>query len=163
MTKNMLVIYVLQFLGLIVNGVRQKPYNRPDNQYGSVNRGSGSAKFNPRSFFAALANSAERDLTVKPVASKPPEDVFTVTNKDMLRGSVPTKESPQLQQQHQRHRTAERHSENSVKGKIPVTENKVEYNFDFTEKYEKQSDQSLINVKGNLRKKIIILEKCSFS
>ena len=139
-----------------------KPYNRPDNQYGSVNRGSGSAKFNPRVFFAALANSAERDLTVKPVASKPPEDVFTVTNKDMLRGSVPTKESPQLQQQHQRHRTAERHSENSVKGKIPVTENKVEYNFDFTEKYEKQSDQSLINVKGNLRKKNY-LEKCSFS
>jgi hypothetical protein len=28
-----------------------KPYNRPDNQYGSVNRGSGSVKFNPRSFF----------------------------------------------------------------------------------------------------------------
>jgi hypothetical protein len=95
----------------------------------------------------ALANSAERDLTVKPVASKPSEDIFTVSNKDMLRGSVPTKESPQLQQQHQRHRTAERLSENSV------TENKVEYNFDFTEKYEKQSDQSLINAKGNLRKK----------
>ena len=107
--------------------------------------------------------SAERDLTVKPVASKPSEDVFTVTNKDMLRGSVPTKEFPQLQQQHQRHRTVERHSENSVKVKNPVTENKVEYNFDFTEKYEKQSDQNLINVKGNLRKKIIILEKCSFS
>ena len=110
----------------------------------------------------ALANSAEWDLTVKPVASKPSEDVFTVTNKDMLRGSIPTEECPQLEQQHQRHRTAERHSENSVKEKIPVTENKVEYNFDFTEKYEKQSDQSLINVKGNLRKKIIILEKCSF-
>jgi hypothetical protein len=47
--------------------------------------------------------------------------------------------------------------------KNPVTENKVEYNFDFTEKYEKQSDQNLINVKGNLRKKIIILQKCSFS
>ena len=140
-----------------------KPYNRPDNQYGSVNRGSGSAKFNPRRFFfVALANSAEWNLTVKPVASKPSEDVFTVTNKDMLRGSIPTKELPQLEQQHQRHRTAERHSENSVKEKIPVTENKVEYNFDFTEKYEKQSDQSLINVKGNLRKKIIILEKCSF-
>ena len=28
-----------------------KPYNRPDNQYGSVIRGSGSVKFNPRSFF----------------------------------------------------------------------------------------------------------------
>ena len=67
-----------------------------------------------------------------------------------MRGPVPTKESPQ--QQHQRHRTAERHSENSVKGKFPVTDNKVEYNFDFTEKYEKQSDQSLVNVKGNLRK-----------
>jgi hypothetical protein len=129
-----------------------KPYNSPDNQYGSVNRGSGSAKFNPRSIFVALANSAEWDLTVKPVASKPSEDVFTVTNKDILRGPVPTKESPQLQQQHQRHRTVERHSENSVKGKIPVTDNKVEYNFDFNEKYEKQSDQSLINVKGNLRK-----------
>jgi hypothetical protein len=37
--------------------------------------------------------------------------------------------------------------------KNSVTENKVEYNFDFTEKYEKQSDQNLINVKGNLRKK----------
>jgi hypothetical protein len=70
-------------------------------------------------------------------------------------------EFPQLQQQHQRHRTAERHSENSVKVKNPVTDYKVEYNFDFPEKYEKQSDQSLINVKGNLRKKIIILEKCS--
>ena len=63
-------------------------------------------------FFVA---SAERDLTVKPLASKPSEDVFTVTNKDILRGSVPTKESPQLQQQHQMQRTAERHSENSVK------------------------------------------------
>jgi hypothetical protein len=51
----------------------------------------------------------------------------------MLRGSVPTKEFPQLQQQHQRHRTAERHSENSVKVKNPVTDYKVEYNFDFTE------------------------------
>ena len=81
--------------------------------------------------------SAERDLTVKPVASKPSENVFTVTNKDMLRGSVPTKEFPQLQQQHQRHRTTERHSENSVKVKNPVTDYKVEYNFDFTEKYEK--------------------------
>jgi hypothetical protein len=27
-----------------------KPYKRPYNQYGSVNRGSGSANFNPRSF-----------------------------------------------------------------------------------------------------------------
>jgi hypothetical protein len=31
-----------------------KPYNRPDNQYDSVNRGSGSAKFNPMSFFRVL-------------------------------------------------------------------------------------------------------------
>ena len=53
----------------------------------------------------ALTTSAERDLTVKPVASKPSEGVFTVTNKDTLRGPVPTKESPLLQQQHQRHRT----------------------------------------------------------
>jgi hypothetical protein len=45
-----------------------------------------------------------------------------------------------------------RHSENSVKGNIPVTDNKVVYNFDFTKKYKKQSDQSLINVKGNLIK-----------
>jgi len=103
-------------------------------------------------FVVVLANSAERDLTVKPVAFKSSEGVFTVTNKDTLRGPVPIKESPELQQQHQRHRTAERQSENSVKEKIPVTDNKVEYNFDFTEKYEKQSDQSLINVKGNLRK-----------
>jgi hypothetical protein len=47
----------------------------------------------------------------------------------MLRGSVLTKEFPQLQQQHQRHRTAERHSETSVKVKNPVTDYKVEYNF----------------------------------
>jgi hypothetical protein len=78
-----------------------------------------------------LANSTERDLTVKPVAAKPSKYVFTVTIKEILRGPVPTNESPQLQQQHQRHRTAERHSENTVKGKIPVTDNKVEYNFDF--------------------------------
>ena len=40
-----------------------KPYNRPDNQYGSVNRGSGSPKCNTRRFFfVALANSAEWDL-----------------------------------------------------------------------------------------------------
>ena len=31
-----------------------KPYNRADNQYGSVNRGSGGAKFNPRSFISWL-------------------------------------------------------------------------------------------------------------
>ena len=48
---------------------------------------------------------------------------------------------------------AERHRENSVKEKIPVTDNKVEYNFYFIEKYEKQSDQRLINVKGNLKRK----------
>ena len=71
-------------------------------------------------FFVALANSAERDLTVKPVASKPSEGVFTVTNKHTLRGPVPTKQSPQLQQQHQRHRTAEKHSENSVKEKFQL-------------------------------------------
>ena len=34
-----------------------KPYNRPDNQYGSVNRGSGSAKFNPRSFFRGFSGA----------------------------------------------------------------------------------------------------------
>jgi hypothetical protein len=32
----------------------------------------------------ALANSTKRDLTVKPVASKPSEDVFTVSNKDIF-------------------------------------------------------------------------------
>ena len=159
----MLVIYVLPILRLIVNGVRQ---NLITDQITStvVSKGDREVLNSIQGvFFAALTNSAERDLTVKPVASKPSEDVFTVTNKDMLRGPVPTKEFPQLQQQHQRHRTVERHSENSVKGKIPITDNKVEYNFDLTEKYEKQSDQSLINVKGNLRKKIIILQKCSFS
>jgi hypothetical protein len=85
----------------------------------------------------ALANSAERDLIGKPVVSKASRDVFTVTNKDIVRGPIPAKESPQPQQQHKGHRTTERHSENAVKGKIPVTYNKVEYNFDFTEKYEK--------------------------
>ena len=41
------------------NGKRStpKPYNRPDNQYGSVNRGSGSAKFNPRSFFRGFSGA----------------------------------------------------------------------------------------------------------
>ena len=156
----MLVIYVLQFLGLIVNGVRQTLIT---DQITSTVVSTGDREVLNSIQGVFFVASAERDLTVKPVASKPSEDVFTVTNKDMLRGSVPTKEFPQLQQQHQRHRTAERHSENSVKVKNPVTENKVEYNFDFTEKYEKQSDQSLINVKGYLRKKIIILEKCSFS
>jgi hypothetical protein len=160
MTKKMLVIYVLQFLGLIVNGVRQ---NLITDQITSTVVSTWDREVLNSIQGVFVVASAERDLTVKPVASKPSEDVFTVTNKDMLRGSVPTKEFPQLQQQHQRHRTAERHSVNSVKVKNPVTENKVEYNFDFIEKYEKQSDQSLINVKGNLRKKIIILEKCSFS
>ena len=34
-----------------------KPYNRPDNQYGSVNMGSGSAKFNPRSFCCGFSGT----------------------------------------------------------------------------------------------------------
>ena len=34
-----------------------KPYNRPDTQYGSVNRGSGSAKFNPRSCFRGFSGA----------------------------------------------------------------------------------------------------------
>ena len=156
----MLVIYVLQFIGLIVNEVRQ---NLITDQITSTVVSTGDREVLNSIQGVVFVVSVERDLTVKPVAAKPSEDVFTVTNKDMLRGSVPTKEFPQLQQQHQRHRTAERHSENSVKVKNPVTDYKVEYNFDFPEKYEKQSDQSLINVKGNLRKKIIILEKCSFS
>ena len=141
----MLVIYVVQFLGLIVNGVRQ---NLITDQITSTVVSTGDREvLNSIQgfFFVALANSAERDLTVKPVASKPSEDVFTVSNKDM---------SPQRNRySNSTNGTGRRrYSENSVKGKIPVTYNKVEYNFDFTKKYEKQSDQSLINVKGNLRK-----------
>ena len=90
----MLVIYVLQFLGLIVNGVCQ---NLITDQITStvVSTGDREVLNSIQGIvFVALANSAEWDLTVKLVASKPSEDVFTVTNKDILRGPVPTKESP---------------------------------------------------------------------
>ena len=69
----------------------------------------------------ALANSAERDLTVKPAASKPSEGVFTVTNKHTLRGPVPT--SKLLSYSNSTKGTGRR--KNTVKNqlkKIPVTD-----------------------------------------
>jgi hypothetical protein len=43
-----------------------KSYNRPDNQYGSVNRGSGSAKFNPRSFFCCCSSCGNSFVGIDP-------------------------------------------------------------------------------------------------
>jgi hypothetical protein len=77
-----------------------KPYNRPDNQYGSVNRGSGSAKFNPRIFFRGFGQFSGAGFNCETSSVQTVGRCFYCIEQ----GHVPTKES--LQQQHQRHRTA---------------------------------------------------------
>jgi hypothetical protein len=94
MTKKMLVIYVLQFLGLIVNGVRQ---NLITDQMTSTVVSTGDREvLNSIQgvLFVALANSAERDLTVKPVASKPSEDVFYCNQQGHFARTCPHKGIP---------------------------------------------------------------------
>jgi hypothetical protein len=92
-----------------------KPYNRPDNQYGSVNRGSGSAEFNPRSFFRGFGQFSGAGFNCETSSVQTVGRCFTVSNKDM---------SPQRNRySNSTNGTGRRrYSENSVKGKIPVTD-----------------------------------------
>lgn len=116
-----------------------RPYNRPDNQPGS-NRGN--SRLTQEVFFVDLANSVEQHSQEKTTSHA----VSTATSQGILQETVRTEamQQPQPHPAQENPRTEENYSK--------TTElEQVEY-FCYSENYEKQSDEKIINVKGNLRK-----------
>ena len=94
-------------------------------------------------FFVALASSADRIYKEK----TPSEGVFTATNRVISPGIVRTEGFQHPQEPPVNHRKEQKPSDE------PVIE-QVEY-FDLIEKYEKESGDNIITVKGNLRKNLL--------